>query len=53
MRAPVQTTPGGTITTVPGFTGPKVDAEITFGADWIYFDPDMKHTRMNVKGVAK
>lgn len=49
----VKTTPSGNITTVPGFQGPKLEAEVVFGADWIFFDPDQKFTRMNVRGLAK
>lgn len=49
----MKTTPSGNITTVPGFNGPKLEAEVVFGADWIFFDPDQKFTRMNVRGLAK
>ena len=43
---------GGSIRTVPGFE-PKIDAEVIFGGDSIYFDPDKEHGRLNVKGIAK
>ncbi|KAI4119148.1 MAG: hypothetical protein LQ345_000902 [Seirophora villosa] len=49
----LKSTPGGSIETIPGFTGPHISAEVVFGGDWIYFDPDQKQTRMNVKGIAK
>ncbi|KAL3459592.1 hypothetical protein BJX64DRAFT_291098 [Aspergillus heterothallicus] len=45
-------TPGGSITTIPGFT-PAVDAQVLFAGDWLYFDADKQHARMNVKGVAR
>ncbi|CAG8904555.1 unnamed protein product [Penicillium egyptiacum] len=45
-------TPGGSISTVDGFS-PSIDAEVVFAGDWLYFDPDQQHTRMNVKGVAR
>lgn len=37
---------------MPGFT-PVIDAEVVFGADWLYTDPDGSKARLNVKGVAK
>jgi len=24
-----------------------------YGGDWLYFDPDKKHARLNIKGIAK
>ncbi|ORY03473.1 hypothetical protein BCR34DRAFT_667402 [Clohesyomyces aquaticus] len=45
-------TPTGTIKSVPGFK-PEIDAEIVFGGDWLYFDPDKSHARVNFKGIAK
>lgn len=42
----------GTIKSVPGFE-PKIDANVVFGADGIYFDNDNTHCRINVKGIAK
>ncbi|KAL4784745.1 hypothetical protein BJX76DRAFT_356731 [Aspergillus varians] len=45
-------TPSGTITTTPGFA-PEVSAEVVFAGDWLYFDADKQHARMNVKGVAR
>ncbi|KAL2807715.1 hypothetical protein BJX63DRAFT_436767 [Aspergillus granulosus] len=45
-------TPSGTIKSVPGFT-PEIDAEVVFGGDWLYFDPDKKRARVNFKGIAK
>ncbi|KAI9368960.1 hypothetical protein BJX61DRAFT_521528 [Aspergillus egyptiacus] len=44
--------PGGTISSVDGFS-PAIEANIAFAGDWLYFDPDQQHTRMNVKGVAR
>jgi hypothetical protein len=37
---------------LPGFK-PEIDAEIVFGGDWLYFDPDKSHARINFKGIAK
>jgi hypothetical protein len=37
---------------VPGFE-PKFKAEVSFGADWLSFDPDGKYARINLKGIAK
>ncbi|KID93458.1 Outer membrane protein, beta-barrel, partial [Metarhizium majus ARSEF 297] len=45
-------TPSGTIKSLPGFK-PEVDAEIVFGGDWLYFDPDKSRARINFKGIAK
>ncbi|KAJ5765404.1 hypothetical protein N7520_004963 [Penicillium odoratum] len=44
-------TPSGTIETVPGFE-PHFSAKVVFGADWLEFDPDKKHARINMKAVA-
>ncbi|MCJ1252399.1 hypothetical protein MMC24_000205, partial [Lignoscripta atroalba] len=38
--------------TVEGFS-PAFKANIVFGADWLSFDPDQEHARINLKGVAK
>ncbi|KAJ5712066.1 hypothetical protein N7488_006222 [Penicillium malachiteum] len=46
-----QETPTGTIETVPGFE-PQFSAKVVFGADWLEFDPDKKHARINMKAVA-
>ncbi|ROT41102.1 hypothetical protein SODALDRAFT_396764 [Sodiomyces alkalinus F11] len=45
-------TPTGTIKSVPGFK-PEIDASVVFGGDWLYFDPDKSHARVNFKGIAK
>ncbi|KAL4993014.1 hypothetical protein BDV10DRAFT_198666 [Aspergillus recurvatus] len=45
-------TPEGTISTVAGFC-PVLNAEVVFAGDWLYFDADKQHARMNVKGVAR
>ncbi|EXU94652.1 DUF3237 domain protein [Metarhizium robertsii] len=45
-------TPIGTIKSLPGFK-PKVDAEIMFGGDWLYFDTDKSRTRINFKVITK
>lgn len=45
-------TPTGTIETVPGFE-PAFKASVNFGADWLSFDPDGKHARINLRGMAK
>ena len=37
---------------LPGLT-PEIDANIVFGGDWLYFDPDKSHARINFKGIAK
>ncbi|KAI4211985.1 MAG: hypothetical protein LQ351_005325 [Letrouitia transgressa] len=42
----------GTIKTVDGFE-PKLDAQVVNGGDFLYFDPDKKKARLNVKAVAK
>ncbi|OJK01841.1 hypothetical protein ASPACDRAFT_40653 [Aspergillus aculeatus ATCC 16872] len=46
------TSPGGTITTVEGFS-PRINAQVVVAGDWLYFDPDQQHTRMNVHGIAR
>ncbi|KAJ4293184.1 hypothetical protein N0V90_008466 [Kalmusia sp. IMI 367209] len=48
----LQQTPTGTLTTAEGFE-PKVEAEVVFGADWLYIDADKKYGRPNVKCIAK
>ncbi|KAL1639413.1 hypothetical protein SLS58_007994 [Diplodia intermedia] len=45
-------TPAGTIESVPGFE-PAFKANFTFGADWLTFDPDRAHGRVNVRAVAR
>ncbi len=47
-----QQAPSGTIKSVPGFK-PEVDADVVFGGDWLYIDPDKSRARLNVKGIAK
>jgi hypothetical protein len=47
-----QATSAGSITTVQGFE-PKVEADVVFGGDRLYFDPDKQRARVNVKAVAK
>ncbi|RDW80310.1 hypothetical protein BP6252_04948 [Coleophoma cylindrospora] len=47
-----QQTPTGTMKSLPGFK-PEIDAEIVFGGDWLYFDPDKSRARINFKGIAK
>ncbi|KAF2137748.1 uncharacterized protein K452DRAFT_235268 [Aplosporella prunicola CBS 121167] len=44
-------TPTGTLETVEGFE-PKFNADVVFGADWLTFDDDKKHARINLKAVA-
>ncbi|KAI9370400.1 hypothetical protein BJX61DRAFT_96107 [Aspergillus egyptiacus] len=44
-------TPTGTIETVEGFE-PQFKGKVVFGADWLEFDPDQKHARINMKAVA-
>ncbi|RAH41071.1 DUF3237 domain-containing protein [Aspergillus brunneoviolaceus CBS 621.78] len=48
----MQSSPGGTITTVEGFS-PRINAQVVVAGDWLYFDPDQQHTRMNVHGIAR
>ncbi|KHO11378.1 sun [Metarhizium robertsii ARSEF 23] len=48
----IKHTPIGTIKSLPGFK-PKVDAEIMFGGDWLYFDTDKSRTRINFKVITK
>ncbi|KGO77077.1 Uncharacterized protein family UPF0311 [Penicillium italicum] len=45
-------TPTGTIETVPGFE-PAFKANVSWGADWLSFDPDGEHARINLKGIAR
>lgn len=42
----------GSMETVPGFE-PKISAKVISGSDWLYFDADQGHLRVNVKGMAK
>ncbi|KAG2001025.1 hypothetical protein GB937_010589 [Aspergillus fischeri] len=44
-------TPTGTIETVEGFE-PQFKGKVVFGADWLEFDPDQKHARINMKAIA-
>ncbi|KAG2416286.1 hypothetical protein HFD88_007501 [Aspergillus terreus] len=44
-------TPTGTIETVEGFE-PRFKGKVVFGADWLEFDPDQKHARINMKAIA-
>ncbi|TAQ86978.1 hypothetical protein B7494_g4681 [Chlorociboria aeruginascens] len=44
-------TPTGTIETVEGFE-PAFKANIVFGADWITYDPDGKHARIDLASIA-
>ena len=48
----MQNTPTGTIETVPGYE-PAFKANVDFGADWLSFDPDGKHARIDLKGMAR
>ncbi|EYE89964.1 uncharacterized protein EURHEDRAFT_534610 [Aspergillus ruber CBS 135680] len=45
-------TPTGTIETVTGFE-PAFKANVNWGADWLSFDPDGQHARINLKGIAR
>ncbi|KAI0892647.1 hypothetical protein F4806DRAFT_499761 [Annulohypoxylon nitens] len=45
-------TPTGTIESVPGFE-PAFKATVNFGADWLSFDPDGTHGRIDLRGMAK
>ncbi|KAI4087630.1 MAG: hypothetical protein LQ339_008865 [Xanthoria mediterranea] len=45
-------TPSGTIETVPGYE-PAFKANVDFGADWLSFDPDGKHARIDLRGMAR
>ncbi|GAB1214365.1 hypothetical protein ATERTT37_003527 [Aspergillus terreus] len=47
----VKETPTGTIETVEGFE-PRFKGKVVFGADWLEFDPDQKHARINMKAIA-
>ncbi|KAI0157186.1 hypothetical protein GGR52DRAFT_577180 [Hypoxylon sp. FL1284] len=44
--------PTGTVETVPGFE-PAFKAKVVFGADWLSFDPDDKHARIDLRGIAQ
>lgn len=44
--------PTGTVESAPGFE-PAFRAKINFGADWLSFDPDGKHARVDLKGMAR
>ncbi|KAL0632310.1 hypothetical protein Q9L58_008831 [Maublancomyces gigas] len=44
--------PTGTIKSAPGFT-PEINAQIVFGGDFIYTDPDGLRARLNIQLVAK
>lgn len=48
----LQGTPTGTMESVPGFV-PAFKANVNFGADWLSFDPDGKHARIDLKGMAR
>lgn len=37
---------------MPGFE-PAFKADVNFGADWLSFDPDGQHARINLKGMAR
>ena len=43
-----QGTPTGSIEIEPAFK-----ANVNFGADWLSFDPDGKHARIDLRGVAR
>ncbi|KAL8907094.1 MAG: hypothetical protein Q9171_005999 [Xanthocarpia ochracea] len=45
-------TPTGTIKSVPGFE-PAFKANVDFGADWLSFDPDGHHARIDLRGMAR
>ncbi|KAL9126512.1 MAG: hypothetical protein Q9175_007906, partial [Cornicularia normoerica] len=47
-----ETTPTGTVESVPGFE-PAFKANITFGADWLQFDPSGEYGRIEYRGIAK
>lgn len=47
-----QETPTGSIETVEGFE-PAFKATVGFGADWLSFDPDGQHARIDLKAVAR
>ncbi|KAI0142855.1 hypothetical protein GGR57DRAFT_485054 [Xylariaceae sp. FL1272] len=46
------TTASGTIESIPGFE-PAFKGDIRFAGDWLSFDADGKHARIDFKGVAK
>lgn len=52
IRPASQATPTGTIETVPGYE-PAFKATVNFGADWLRFDPDGSHGRIDLRGIAK
>jgi hypothetical protein len=43
----------GSITTVEGYKGPKVEGQIVNAADWLYIDPSQEHASVNLKGIVK
>ncbi|KAI9164119.1 Adenylate-forming reductase [Paramyrothecium foliicola] len=45
-------TPSGTIESVPGYE-PAFKATVNFGADWLSFDPDGEHGRIDLRGMAR
>jgi hypothetical protein len=47
----IKETPTGTIETIEGFE-PQFKGKVVFGADWLEFDPDQKHARINMKAIA-
>ncbi|KAI9819305.1 MAG: hypothetical protein M1827_007462 [Pycnora praestabilis] len=51
-RLAIQEFHSGSIETVPGFE-PKLSAKVISGSDWLYFDADQGHIRVNVKGMAR
>lgn len=44
---------GGRLHTIEGFSGPKFDAEVVDGEDWITVDNDGKRLRLNAKVLLK
>lgn len=44
---------GGSIKTVSGFSGPKLDGNVIDGEDWITVDSDGKRLRLNAKMLIK
>ena len=48
----LEATPTGTLETVPGFE-PAFKANVNFGADWLSFDADGEHARIDLRGIAK
>lgn len=47
-----QETPTGTLESIEGFS-PAFKAKVNFGADWLRFDPDRAHGRIDLKGIAR